>query len=144
MLKRDFLMLTTVSGGDLNNPACEKFYSYWKSKKYPGFPSEGKNRTRSYVPQLIDAVQTYFHIVDNLIKANLSVTKENVFQALNSSGLGTLKFEGCSGIVSFDPASGSRSVVAQVPQYDLMSLTPAYWEVGLSKPLTCSCIYLAQ
>ncbi|XP_024390831.1 glutamate receptor 3.1 [Physcomitrium patens] len=116
-------------GGDLNNPACEKFYSYWKSKKYPGFPSEGKNRTRSYVPQLIDAVQTYFHIVDNLIKANLSVTKENVFQALNSSGLGTLKFEGCSGIVSFDPASGSRSVVAQVPQYDLMSLTPAYWEV---------------
>jgi hypothetical protein len=105
------------------------FYTYWKAKNYPGFASEGKNRTRSYVPHLIDAVQTYFFIVDNLIKANMTVTKDHVFQALNGSGPGVVNFEGCTGIVSFDPSTGSRSVAAEVPDYDLVSLTPAYWEV---------------
>jgi len=125
---------TMVSGGDiLNNPACEKFYTYWKSKNYPGFPSEGKNRTRSYVPHLIDAVQTYFFIVDNLIKSNVTVTKDHVVQALNGSGPGAVNFEGCTGVVSFDPSTGSRSVAAEAPDYDLVSLTPAYWEVRLNK-----------
>lgn len=123
-----------VSGSDiLNNPACEKFYTYWKAKRYPGFPSEGKNRTRSYVPHLIDAVQTYFFIVDSLLKANVNVTKETVFQALNGSGPGAVKFEGCTGIVSFDSSTGSRSVAAEAPDYDLVSLTPAYWEVSFNK-----------
>jgi hypothetical protein len=116
-------------GSDIfNNPACSKFYTYWKAQNYPGFPSEGKNRTRSYVPHLIDAVQTYFFIVDNLIKAKMSVTKDNVFQALNGSGPAAVSFQGCTGTVSFDPATGSRSVAAQVPDYDLVSLSPAYWE----------------
>jgi hypothetical protein len=116
-------------GTILNNPSCEKFYSYWKEKQYPGFPSEGKNRTRSYVPHLIDAVQTYFFIVDKLIKANVTVTKEHVIEALNGSGPGAVNFEGCTGKVSFDPSTGGRSVAAEVPAYDLVSLTPAYWEV---------------
>lgn len=119
----------TPHGADINNPACEKFYSYWKAKKYPGYPSERKNRTRSYVAHLIDAVQTYFHVIDNLIKANVTVTKQNVLKSLNGSGPGVLKFEGCSGTVSFDPATGSRSVAAQDPYYDFMSLTPTEWVV---------------
>lgn len=122
-------VFTIVSGADINNPACEKFYSYWKAKKYPGYPSERKNRTRSYVAHLIDAVQTYFHVIDNLIKANVTVTKQNVLKSLNGSGPGVLKFEGCSGTVSFDPATGSRSVAAQDPYYDFMSLTPTEWVV---------------
>ena len=123
-------IFNVVSGSDIfNNPACSKFYTYWKAQNYPGFPSEGKNRTRSYVPHLIDAVQTYFLIVDNLIKAKMSVTKDNVFQALNGSGPAAVSFQGCTGTVSFDPATGSRSVAAQVPDYDLVSLSPAYWEV---------------
>jgi len=117
-------------GGDiLNNAPCEKFYSYWKANNYSGFPSDGNLRPRAYVPHLIDAVQTYFLIIDNLIKANLSVTKDNVLQALNGSGPGFETFEGCSGTVSFDTATGSRSVEAQVPQYDLVSLAPDYWHV---------------
>jgi hypothetical protein len=117
-------------GGDiLNNSHCEKFYSYWKAKNYSGSPSDGNYRPRSYVPHLIDAVQTYFVIIDNLIKANMSVTKDNVLQALNGTGPGFETFEGCSGTVAFDTATGSRSVVAQVPQYDLVSLTPDYWQV---------------
>lgn len=117
-------------GGDiLTTGPCAKFYSYWKSKKYPGSPSEGKTRTRSYVPHLIDAVQTYFIIVDNLIKAKANVTKDNVIKALNGSGPGVIEFEGCSGNVSFDPASGSRSIATQAPHYDLVLLTQALWEV---------------
>jgi len=123
-----------VSGGDiLNNAPCEKFYSYWKANNYSGFPSDGNLRPRAYVPHLIDAVQTYFLIIDNLIKANLSVTKDNVLQALNGSGPGFETFEGCSGTVSFDTATGSRSVEAQVPQYDLVSLAPDYWHVSLNQ-----------
>lgn len=129
------LFFTIGSGGDiLTTGPCAKFYSYWKSKKYPGSPSEGKTRTRSYVPHLIDAVQTYFIIVDNLIKAKANVTKDNVIKALNGSGPGVIEFEGCSGNVSFDPASGSRSIATQAPHYDLVLLTQALWEVGLKEP----------
>ncbi|KAG0590114.1 hypothetical protein KC19_1G073000 [Ceratodon purpureus] len=122
-------------GGDiLTNKPCEKFYSYWKAKNYPGFPSEGMTRTRSYVPHLIDAVQTYFLIIDNLIKANISVTKDAVLMALNGTGPGFESFVGCSGTVSFDNATGSRSISTQLPEYDLVSLTPKYWEMkGLIK-----------
>ena len=124
-------MVPCVSGGTiLNNTNCEKFYSYWKAKNYTGFPSEGKNRTRSYVPHLIDAVQTYYVIIDNLIKAKMPVTRQNIYSALNGSGPGTLQFEGCSGTVSFDPITGSRSVATQVPGYDLVALTSEYWEVS--------------
>lgn len=134
-------MSAIVSGGDiLNNAPCEKFYSYWKAKNYPGFPAEGHTRTRSYVPHLIDAVQTYFLIIDNLITANISVTKDAVLMALNGSGPGFAKFEGCSGTVSFDNSTGSRSNVTQVPEYDLVSLTPSYWEVYLK--LTFSSVSL--
>lgn len=134
MLEVNTRISTIVSGGDiLNNAPCEKFYSYWIAKNYSGFPSDGNTRPRSYVPHLIDAVQTYFLIIDNLIKANISVTKDSVLQALNGTGPGFETFEGCSGIVSFDLATGSRSVVTQVPQYDLVSLTPDYWQVCLNQ-----------
>jgi hypothetical protein len=116
-------------GNILNNTPCEKFYSYWKAKNYFGFPSEGMARTRSYVPHLIDAVQTYFFVIDNLIKANISVTKDAVLMALNGSGPGFEKFEGCSGTVSFDNSTGSRSNATQLPEYHLVSLTPKYWEI---------------
>lgn len=124
-------MVSCVSGGTiLNNTNCEKFYSYWKAKNYTGFPSEGKNRTRSYVPHLIDAVQTYYVIIDNLLKAKMPVTRQNIYSALNGSGPGIPQFEGCSGTVSFDPITGSRSVATQVPGYDLVALTSEYWEVS--------------
>jgi len=58
-----------------------------KLKKISGFPSEGHVRPRAYVPHLIDAVQTYFLIIDNLIKGNLFVKKDDVLQALNGTGL---------------------------------------------------------
>lgn len=131
-------MIPCVSGGNiLNNTHCEKFYSYWKAKNYTGFPSEGKNRTRSYVPHLIDAVQTYYVIIDNLIKAKMPITQQNIFSALNGSGPGIPQFEGCSGTVSFDPATGSRSVATQVPGYDLVALTSEYWEVS-NKQFYCN------
>lgn len=70
----------------------------------------------------------------------MTVTKENVFLALNGSGPGAVNFEGCTGIVSFDPSTGSRSVAAEVPAYDLVSLTPSYWEVRLNEPSpSCRC-----
>lgn len=59
----------------------------------------------------------------------MNVTKENIFQALNGSGPAVVNFEGCTGMVSFDPSTGSRSVAAEVPDYDLVSLTPSDWEV---------------
>lgn len=62
----------------------------------------------------------------------MNVTKEHVIEALNGSGPGAVNFEGCTGIVSFDPSTGGRSVAAEVPAYDLVSLTPAYWEVRLN------------
>lgn len=49
MFKCDFLMLIIVLGGDFNNFVCEKFYFYWKFKKYFGFFFEGKNRICFYV-----------------------------------------------------------------------------------------------
>jgi hypothetical protein len=135
-------IFSIVSGGNiLNNTPCEKFYSYWKAKNYFGFPSEGMARTRSYVPHLIDAVQTYFFVIDNLIKANISVTKDAVLMALNGSGPGFEKFEGCSGTVSFDNSTGSRSNATQLPEYHLVSLTPKYWEVFLNHlPLIFLCL----
>ena len=81
------------------------------------------------MPHLIDAVQTYFFAVDGLIKAKMNVSKDNVIQAMNGSGPAAINFQGCTGMVSFDPTTGSRSVLAQVPDYDLVSLMPSDWEV---------------
>ncbi|KAG0560604.1 hypothetical protein M758_10G188000 [Ceratodon purpureus] len=54
--------------------------------------------------------------------------------ALNGTGPGFESFVGCSGTVSFDNATGSRSISTQLPEYDLVSLTPKYWEMkGLIK-----------
>jgi hypothetical protein len=108
---------------------CNKFYSHWRKKNYPGLISDGQNRTRSYVPYLIDAVTAYFKVIDNLIEANISVNALTVFQAFNGSGPGTPVFEGCSGLVSFDPETGSRNATAQIPIFEFVSLIHGYWEV---------------
>lgn len=89
-------------------------------------------------------MQTYFVIIDNLIKANISVTKDTVLQAFNGTGPGLTTFEGCSGIVSFDPATGSRSAVTQIPQFDLVSLTPDYWQVCMSQSTLTHLFILAR
>jgi hypothetical protein len=116
-------------GGDFSSDSvCNKFYSYWQTMNYPGYISDGQNRTRSYVPYLIDAVTAYFTVIDNLIQANITVNALNVFQAFNGSGPGTPVFEGCTGLVSFDPETGSRNATAQIPIFDFVSLTPSYWE----------------
>jgi len=118
------------AGGDFSSDSvCNKFYSYWQTMNYPGYISDGQNRTRSYVPYLIDAVTAYFTVIDNLIQANITVNALNVFQAFNGSGPGTPVFEGCTGLVSFDPETGSRNATAQIPIFDFVSLTPSYWEV---------------
>jgi ABC-type branched-subunit amino acid transport system substrate-binding protein len=116
-------------GGDFSSDnVCNKFYSHWRKKNYPGLISDGQNRTRSYVPYLIDAVTAYFKVIDNLIEANISVNALTVFQAFNGSGPGTPVFEGCSGLVSFDPETGSRNATAQIPIFEFVSLIHGYWE----------------
>jgi LPXTG-motif cell wall-anchored protein len=80
------------------------------------------------VPYLIDAVTAYFKVIDNLIEANISVNALTVFQAFNGSGPGTPVFEGCSGLVSFDPETGTRNATAQIPIFEFVSLIHGYWE----------------
>lgn len=122
--------LSHESGGNnITSPECDKFYSYWRTKNYPGLHPEGQSRSRSYVPFLIDAVQTFYEVIDILIKNKFEVTAESVLLALNGSGPGVLQFRGCTGLVAFDPDTGSRSVAAQAPRFNLVSLTPNYWEV---------------
>lgn len=71
----------------------------------------------------------YFYVIDNFIKVNVIVIKQNVLKLFNGFGFGVLKFEGCSGIVLFDFVIGSWSVVVQDFYYDFMLFIFIEWVV---------------
>ncbi|BBM98470.1 hypothetical protein MPTK1_1g13780 [Marchantia polymorpha subsp. ruderalis] len=119
-------------GGDFSaNSQCSSFYMHWQemADKYPGLPSLGANKSRSYVPYLFDAVLAFYKVVDELHEAGLEVTRLNVFKSFNASGKHQLRFNGCTGVVEFDPETGARSITAQPPVYDLVSMTLHSWEL---------------
>ncbi|CAM6105065.1 unnamed protein product [Calypogeia fissa] len=119
-------------GGDLSpDSKCNQFYTYWQEMgdKYPGLPALGANKSRSYVPYLFDAVTAFYKVLDSLEAAGLEFTRERVYLAFNESGTGKISFDGCTGLVEFDPETGSRSVAAQPAVYDVVSLTDHSWEL---------------
>ncbi|KAL2652511.1 hypothetical protein R1flu_020639 [Riccia fluitans] len=120
-------------GGDLSaNSQCSKFYAHWQEMKdkYPGLQAFGSKRSRSYVPYLFDAVTAFYEVVDDLLANGLEVTRQNVFSAFKGTlDEHKLRFTGCTGVVELDPETGSRSVTAQPPIYDLVSLTVHSWEL---------------
>eukprot|EP00271_Cylindrocystis_brebissonii_P007372 TRINITY_DN20787_c0_g1_i1.p1 TRINITY_DN20787_c0_g1~~TRINITY_DN20787_c0_g1_i1.p1 ORF type:complete len:562 (+),score=84.99 TRINITY_DN20787_c0_g1_i1:589-2274(+) len=118
--------------GNLNSNACKRFTSNWANQSYhvyPGlltFPRYPRfTETRSYVPQLIDAVQAFHVAFKNIIDAGQDVTASSVFTALSDSAF---TFEGCSGTVKFLPNSGERDLGVKVPAYPLVSLISTTWK----------------
>ncbi|KAL3684322.1 hypothetical protein R1sor_002344 [Riccia sorocarpa] len=120
-------------GGNLSaDSQCNSFYEYWQemNDKYPGLPAFGSRRSRSYVPYLFDAVTAFYQVVDDLLASRLEVTRLNVFQSFSgATDKHKLRFTGCTGVVELDPDTGARSVKAQAPAYDLVSLTTHSWEL---------------
>lgn len=119
-------------GGDLSpNSKCNQFYTYWQEMghKYPGLPALGANKSRSYVPYLFDTVTAFYEVLDSLQAAGLEFSRENVYLAFNESGPEKISFDGCTGLVEFDPETGSRSVAAQPAVYDVVALRDHSWEL---------------
>ncbi|KAJ7516454.1 hypothetical protein O6H91_22G058700 [Diphasiastrum complanatum] len=122
--------LAPFDGDFSDSSACQKFYTHWKEKSYAGLPATDTNKSRSYVPYLIDTVTLFFEIVDALHGAAIEVNASTILAALNGSGPGSPQFKGCTGVVQLDPDSGSRSVSPNQPAvYNLVSLLQDHWEL---------------
>ncbi|CAK9204377.1 unnamed protein product [Sphagnum troendelagicum] len=101
------------TGGDYSqNYIGEKFHSYWQTTNYSGLPAVSQNKSRTYIPYLINTVTAYFEVCDALWNHSLSITAENILKALNGSGPFETRpwFQGCTGLVAIDSTTGSQSV----------------------------------
>ncbi|KAJ7295467.1 hypothetical protein O6H91_Y186200 [Diphasiastrum complanatum] len=121
--------LAPFEGDYSNTSICNKFYQYWQIHGFAGLPATDPNKSRSYVPYLIDTVATFFEVVNILIHSGTEINPSTVLATLNGTGPGPLQFKGCTGVVQIDPSTGSRFVSADQPAiYDLVSLTQDSWE----------------
>eukprot|EP00249_Psilotum_nudum_P005665 c19100_g1_i1 orf=181-1620(-) len=112
------------------NSVCQKFFSHWRHKAYPGFSALGLHASQSYVPYVFDTVTVFFKIVDALRNAGVNVNTSTVLAALQGHGPGTPHFNGCTGTVQIDPTTGSRQIsLSQPALYDLVSLVQNSWEL---------------
>ncbi|CAN5959295.1 unnamed protein product [Sphagnum jensenii] len=104
--------LSPYSGDYSQNYIGEKFHSYWQTTNYSGLPAVSQNKSRTYIPYLINTVTAYFEVCDALWNHSLSITAENILKALNGSGPFETRpwFQGCTGLVAIDSTTGSQSV----------------------------------